>query len=1407
MKCFTSTLVASLLVTGVVATALAQNNGRLSIEDGVVVKFGANSGMVVHRELETYGVVNFTSIGDDTLAGQTQQQTGMPARGDWLGIRVTPEVLPLRCKFERANIRYAGQNGAAGLDVQSNQVLEGVKISQSDVGLAISRGAVPSVREFSLINNRIGLQSSNAIPKIRDSVLSLNLDFGASNLSTSVPGSVPVDAKQNYWGAASGPFDAFDNPNGTGDKVTRGIDYGSYLAHAPLIGCTIKPADGRYATNIRSFQMLTDCEGAIELRLSESRLYSGSIYTPLSSSRAFTLSALEGEKTIYAQFRGAGGQTRETFIRMHLQNSGALVNITSPPQGSIFTTTDLVTIEAQVEPIDTSIISAVQFYINGGLVGTDNNSPYLATWNPTGYSSGNYEIKAVATTSLGSVSFNRINVVLRLPNGPADTAPPVINNIRFNTTPLIEGLAITNVGYLTATVSDTGCANNCAVRLTVLLNDIPAGSDPSALGNYRHYLGFDKILNGPLRLRLAAQDNAGNTTIVERNLILALGPPAVPVITAPPQNQIVRVNPISVYGTSDPGTRVQLYINNVPAGLPRFASEAGTFENDYVLLPSEGTLQLSADATNGQGTSARSANRTIQFIIPPASIVVSSPSAGFLVVGPTTLGASVINLRGGTTVEFFVNNVSFGVDTTEPYSMPFSGVGQSDGVKTVRVLMRDTSSNTSVATSAFIYRAAAAIAPEFLPPYIGTGLSALPAVSSGNVPIVIAGRIRETATPTGQGNSAVTLVLRTQGFERRINLVSEANGDFNYSYTPRTTDEGVFEVFAMHPQAKPFINPTPTGIANFTIQRLSASPARIALQAPRAFGQPFAITVRNSAGAIANKVRLIARTQDQPSNALPFGISFDGGPAQNIAEEGEAVFPVQFFSTQASPGSGNLIISVLEDSSGTLKRSSSRIDFELFPAVPALVVSPTSISTGVRRNKEGFETFTLENKGLVPATDVRIQLLPLAPATSVPSWITLVSAPEIATLAVGERRTLQLRFAPGAAVNDAVYSAKLRITGANATGTEQFIAVAVSEAGEGRVRFRAADIFTQTLDASNQLIPGLANARIDLTLEANPLIRAEGITNALGELILGPLPPGRYTYRAQGPTHSPSSGRVLLRPGATIDEDVFLDFTTVSFTWSVTPTTILDIYNIILSATYSTVVPAPVVVIEPALVNIPQLSVGEYSTGELTVTNFGLLRADNVLLDRTMSNPFFRIDIFGDMPNELQPGQRIDLLYRITALQDLPNRANATARAQDLAAWLGSKPSERALASPAAPVSAGCNAFQRQIRVDYVYICANGVLRRATTTSSFNSTYGPACINPVIPVTAIGGCTSPNQGCGAGGGYAGGGGGGGVVRVGCGPDCTQGCACTSGCTKPDPDPEPPPGPPPPVPPKPPSCPR
>lgn len=112
-------------------------------------------------------------------------------------------------------------------------------------------------------------------------------------------------------------------------------------------------------------------------------------------------------------------------------------------------------------------------------------------------------------------------------------------------------------------------------------------------------------------------------------------------------------------------------------------------------------------------------------------------------------------------------------------------------------------------------------------------------------------------------------------------------------------------------------------------------------------------------------------------------------------------------------------------------------------------------------------------------------------------------------------------------------------------------------------------------------------------------MRGQGVSNAQGEVTIGPLPAGRYSYRATATNHSEATGRVLIQPGATIDERTFLDFSAVSVEWSVVETAVQDHYNVVLTATYQTQVPAPVVLIEPMSINLPDMQVGEEITGTL----------------------------------------------------------------------------------------------------------------------------------------------------------------------------------------------------------------
>src|SRR3954468_2107762 len=76
-----------LAVTGGALSPLAVHGADLTIADGVAVKFGRDAGLVVRDSLQAGKQTTFTSIGDDSVLGQTGAVPGTAAAGDWGGIK------------------------------------------------------------------------------------------------------------------------------------------------------------------------------------------------------------------------------------------------------------------------------------------------------------------------------------------------------------------------------------------------------------------------------------------------------------------------------------------------------------------------------------------------------------------------------------------------------------------------------------------------------------------------------------------------------------------------------------------------------------------------------------------------------------------------------------------------------------------------------------------------------------------------------------------------------------------------------------------------------------------------------------------------------------------------------------------------------------------------------------------------------------------------------------------------------------------------------------------------------------------------------------------------------------------------------------------------------------------------
>lgn len=671
-------------------------------------------------------------------------------------------------------------------------------------------------------------------------------------------------------------------------------------------------------------------------------------------------------------------------------------------------------------------------------------------------------------------------------------------------------------------------------------------------------------------------------------------------------------------------------------------------------------------------------------------------------------------------------------------------------------------------------------------PYYGQVSGVNPVVSPGTQDITIQGRALDRDTGDPVANAPLRIALNQEGFERLAEVTTNPSGDFRYVFKPSLTDSGTYQVGAVHPDMTDRPNQ-----AQFTINRVNFTPSSFKLTVPRNYGYRIDFRAITGTGSQASNVRIVHLAQYQPSGALLQGIKVepaapvDIGPRQNLA------LPVSVSGDNTAPPSGRLVLAVVSDGSGSEPLALLNVDFTLTDAVPALYATPNYVEAGLAQGQSVIETVVLENKGFVAMNEVTVTLLDKQ-GSAPPAWISLASNPLVGTLAIGGKRSLDLNIAPTDQVNEGVYELKLRVAGSNLPAEDINVFVSVTQSGQGSVLFKAADIYTATRDKNGNLIPGMAGARLFLQNEAVISQTYELTTDAFGEAFFQNIPAGSYKYKASAPNHQEASGRFSIKPGLTINQSVFLEYTLVSVEWSVREITIEDRYEITLNATFETDVPAPVVVLQPTSINLPKMEPGEVFQGELIVTNYGLVRADDVAASLPASDDYFKFEFLAQPPTTLEAKQRVRLPYRVIALRSYgtegqaaaPNQAMAVSAQATVAPGAQADPAAgevagSAVAAKSAPASAastsstasstsgtaGCYTYSAQYRLTCKYICANGV-------ASTNCGSGANWFYIVSNSCPAGG--SPVGSGGAGGGGWGGSGGPGYSGMSGIPICAKG---------------------------------
>ena len=580
--------------------------------------------------------------------------------------------------------------------------------------------------------------------------------------------------------------------------------------------------------------------------------------------------------------------------------------------------------------------------------------------------------------------------------------------------------------------------------------------------------------------------------------------------------------------------------------------------------------------------------------------------------------------------------------------------------------------------------------------YTGEVTGVSPISSYGDQDIVITGRAIDRNTSAPLPNSKLKLVLNQQGFERIINVLTDAAGSFIYAFKPTLTDSGLYKVSAVHPD----ITDRPEQRA-FTINRVTVGPSPVNLNVPRNYNYAIPLQATSGLGTAATNLRLALDPAAQPTGALPAGVTLQLPNPVNIGSRQTLNIPVRFTADNTAQPSGRLVVSAFSDEHANSPIGLVTVNYTLSEAKPYLTSSPSYVETGLAQGGSRVESVVFENKGLQEALDVQLSLTN-KDGGAAPAWVSLATGATLGTIAVGEKKSADISFAPSSSVAEGVYEFKLNVQGTNVPAQSMSVFASVSQSGQGSVLFKAADIYTATIDKSGKFIPGLAGATVTIQNEDVVTLGYSLTTDSLGEALFQNIPAGRYKFRAKATNHQELGGRFEIKPGITANEPIFLDYNLVQVEWSVREVTLQDRYDITLNATFETDVPAPVVVLSPSSTNLPLLKAGEVFQGELTLTNYGLVRADNVRSQLPQSDANFRYEFLTEPPKTLEAKQKVTLPYRIIALVPL-----------DAAAGTAS--------------GGGCWSYSQQYVVPYEYTCANGTQSQGSTRTYWFSYANNTC--------------------------------------------------------------------------------
>ena len=353
-----------------------------------------------------------------------------------------------------------------------------------------------------------------------------------------------------------------------------------------------------------------------------------------------------------------------------------VIEITSPADNATVIPGSEVTITTAVSDPD-GLISQVEFFLNGGSLGTVSTFPFQFDF--TVASAGSLEIFATATDDIGATTDSDLISL----NSSVGTGPTV------SVTSPTEGSSFIP-GFDLAVRADASDADGLITDVEFFINGVSIGS--AAI--FPFSLNFILPSPGSYSLTATATDNAGNLGFSQAvNFSVVLGSPPVISISSPSSgnNFIPGAELILNAAANDPDgliTLVEFFVNDVSVG----TASAAPFQVNFS-LPSSGVYFIRSEATDNAGNVSASSSVVVTAGPPDSStprVILDHPLPigggdtvnDVSVASSMFLNATAVDPDGFITeVRFFANNQLLGSTNQgygDQYSLFFDPTQQGD---------------------------------------------------------------------------------------------------------------------------------------------------------------------------------------------------------------------------------------------------------------------------------------------------------------------------------------------------------------------------------------------------------------------------------------------------------------------------------------------------------------------------------------------------------------------------------------------------------------------------------------------------------------------------------------------------------------------------------------------------------